>query len=288
MAKFIQYRTQGSLYNGEFGGKAGWPAAGMGDVIITESGKLIVVDGGEERDANGIVSFLESRSDTIKPIVDLWIITHPHEDHYGALKKISESHSLCARIEVKKIIFDFPMEFKDANGRIGALEIFNNEMKTICDNLSAIAYSPSRGEKIGIDDVEIEFLYVPDDCSIFNSFGSNFNLCSLLFTVSGKNKRIMITGDAYRPSMQITAFRYGNRLRSDALQMPHHALCDSYCVDFYNFVAPNIIFMPISEAGYRAMHDGARSGNGIEANLAIESKAQTVYRAFDGTFEIDI
>ena len=288
MGRFIQYMTQGSLYSGEFGGKAGWPAAGMGDVIITDSGKLIVVDGGYECDANGLVSLLESNSVNAKPTVDLWIITHPHEDHYGALKKIIESHSLCSRVEVKKIIFDFPMEFKDESGRIGALEEINNEMKTICKSLNAISYSPSRGEKICIDDVELEFLFVPDDCSIFNSSGNNFNLCSLIFSVSGKNKRVMITGDAYRPSMQITAFRYGKSLKCDALQMPHHALCDSYCVDFYNFVAPDIIFMPISEAGYRAMHDSKRVGEGIAANLMIESKAQTVYRAFDGTFELDI
>jgi len=42
MAKFIQYMTKDSLYDGPFDSKSGWPAAGMGDVIVTENGKLKV------------------------------------------------------------------------------------------------------------------------------------------------------------------------------------------------------------------------------------------------------
>jgi len=46
MAKLIQYSTKDSLYDGPFGEGVGWSAAGMGYILQTDNGRLIVVDGG--------------------------------------------------------------------------------------------------------------------------------------------------------------------------------------------------------------------------------------------------
>ena len=88
MAKFIQYMTKGSLYDGPFDSKSGWPAAGMGDVIVTENGKLIVVDGGQPNDADMFIELLEAQAEGKIPEIEHWIITHPHLDHYGAIKAV--------------------------------------------------------------------------------------------------------------------------------------------------------------------------------------------------------
>ena len=45
MDRLIQFCTQASLYNGEFGGSVGWPAAGMGYVFVTNANRLLVVYG---------------------------------------------------------------------------------------------------------------------------------------------------------------------------------------------------------------------------------------------------
>ena len=91
MAKFIQYSTKDSQYDGPFDSKVGWAAAGMGDLIVSGNGKLIVVDGGNVCDAEALVELLEKYSDGKKPEVELWIITHPHGDHYWALNSISKT-----------------------------------------------------------------------------------------------------------------------------------------------------------------------------------------------------
>ena len=99
----------------------------------------------------------------------------------------------------------------------------------------------------------------------------------------------MVTGDAYGRSMQLTAWRYGNRLKCDILQMPHHALCDAYCVDFYNYIDPQIVFMPISAAAYRSMHSALYDqSEGAIANFRVEATAKEVYKAFEGTKEASI
>ena len=67
MEKLIQYRTHESLYDGPFNGKVGWHAAGMGYIIVTENGKLIVIDGGCPNDAEDFLALLEENAGGKKP-----------------------------------------------------------------------------------------------------------------------------------------------------------------------------------------------------------------------------
>ena len=286
MAKFIQYCTKDSLYDGPFDNKSGWSAAGMGDIIVTGNGSLIAVDGGCTNDDVGFVELLEKYSGGKKPVVDLWIITHPHGDHYWALKAISKNSDLASRIEVKKFMYWFPVEFNNGAGMIAC---GNKEMEEIAAIFGAEYEQPHRDQKIKIDDVEFHFLYVPDDCSILNGFGENANYCSLIFTVQGPEKKAIITGDAYHPSMQITAWRYRHDLKCDIMQFPHHALADSAHKDFYRYVDAKTVFLPISIAGYRSMHSNLYANtDGGTLNLVAEAKADYVYKAFEGTAEVEI
>ena len=289
MSNFIQYMTRASLYDGPFDNKSGWAAAGMGYITVTEEENLIVTDGGLPEDAAQFVTLLEQQCNGKTPEITLWIITHPHLDHFGVIKEISENQELKKRITVKKVAYWFPAEFCDNNGNPNFLASVNAEMEEICYSLGAEVQKPVRGEIFAIDDIALEFLYVPDDCSIFDTAGENANHCSLIFTIKGKNKKAMITGDAYGRSLQLTAWRYAKKLKCDILQMPHHALCDAYCVDFYRYVDPQIVFMPISVAGNRSMHSNLYDQEeGCIANLCVEAKADAVYKAFNGTTYIDI
>ena len=289
MEKLIQYRTKASLYDGAFDSTVGWSAAGMGYIIVSENGKIIVIDGGFGDDAEGILELLCANSSLDKPHVDLWIITHPHFDHYGALRELASNDKLKDRVTVEKILYWFPLDFLGKGGKVGVHIAPCANMEQICTEFNAEYHRPARCERIVIDGIEIEFLYVPDDCSILNTGGGNSNLCSLIFTVRCKNKRIMFTGDAYGRTMQITAWRYKGSLSCDILQMPHHGLCDAYCIDFYKEVNAKTVLIPISVAGDRTMHsDVYADREGRNHNLWVENNAETVYKAFDGTVEIEL
>jgi beta-lactamase superfamily II metal-dependent hydrolase len=289
MEKLIQYRTNASLYDGEFGGSSGWPAAGMGYIIVTENGKLIVIDGGYGDDAEEILSLLRKNSKSEIPHVNLWIVTHPHYDHYGALRELAANPNFNERVTVGKILYWFPLEFVGKDGKERNLESACVKMELILSIFGSEAHRPYRGEKINIDGIEIEFLFVPDDCSILNTGGGNSNLVSLIFTVQTNNKKIMFTGDAYGRTMQITAWRYKGSLACDILQMPHHGLCDAYNIDFYREVNAKTVLIPISAAGYREMHgEQYAEKEGRNHNLWVENNAEAVYKAFEGTVEIKL
>ena len=291
MGKFIQYSTKESQYDGPFDSKVGWSAAGMGDLFVTDSGKLIAVDGGYNNDAEGFVELLEKYSGGKKPVVDLWIITHPHGDHYGAINVISKTPELAARIEVKKFMYWFPEEFRNGDGIPNALAYANRDMEAVRQVFGAEYEQPYLDQKIIIDDMEIHFLFVPDDCTYLDTAtkNPNSNQVSLIFTVKGTNKKAMITGDAFDRGLLMALWRHYRDMKCDYLQLPHHGLCDTGDINFYKKVNAKTIFIPISIAGDRSMHSDMYAGNyKRDANLWAEDNADLVYKAFEGTVEVEM
>ena len=282
MATLIQYQTKASLYDGPFDSVAGWSAAGMGYLIKTDGGKLIAIDGGYPNDAESFLELIESNSNG-KAVVDLWIITHPHGDHYYALFEIAKREELKKRLCVNTILYHFPEEFT-LNKPMGEDVLRRKEnMEFICASLGAKAYTPAVDEKIVIDNTELHFLYTPTDCLILN----NPNQLSLIFTVQGPEKKLMITGDAFKRNLQIVVWRYDKALKCDILQMPHHGLCDTGLSDFYKRVNAKTVLIPISIAGDRCMNSDMYKDAPL-VNRQAENNADTVYKSFEGTVEIEI
>ena len=60
------------------------PAQMMSYVLRTRSGNLIIIDGGRDSDAGYLKQFIRERGGEVKA----WFITHPHDDHIGALTSI--------------------------------------------------------------------------------------------------------------------------------------------------------------------------------------------------------
>ena len=283
MAKLIQYCTHASRYNGPFGGSTGWPAAGMGYVIATDSGNLICIDGGHAEDAEDFLCLLKSLSPTRAPEIVLWILTHPHGDHVGALTAIAESPTLCSRIKIRALLYDFPAAYSKG------VRMADGDAERICQATGAQALHPIPDQHMQIDEIALHVLYTPAIGAMPKTPTSNPNYLSLIFTLTGKQRKVTFTGDAYPPSMQAVADRYGNALRSNILQMPHHGLCDASCPAFYGLVNADTLLIPTSASGYRAMHDGSYADSpGAAHNVAAEQHASRVHRACDGTTTIEI
>lgn len=281
MEKLIQYCTKASLYDGPFDSVVGWAAAGMGYLLKTANGHLVVVDGGNCEDAEAFVSLLEMNAGAALPEIDLWIITHPHGDHYGALLEICRRPELAGRIRVKQLVYHFPAAFRDARGK--GLDLAFSHFAQILAVTNAEVHLPQVDETLTVDGMRFHFLYTPTDCSILN----NPNQLSLIFTVqsAGGGKKVMFTGDAYHRNMQIVLWRYPGQLACDILQMPHHGLCDTGNLDFYRQVDAKTVLIPISIAGDRTMRS-TLYGDAPAVNRFAEENAETVCKAFAGTVEI--
>ena len=282
MEKMIQYCTKASLYDGEFGGGAPWPAAGMGYVFVSENRHLIVVDGGYGEDAEGLVKLLTDCVDGGVATIDLWIVTHPHGDHFGALREISLREDLRERVQVKKMIYYFPAEFRDGNGK-APCDKANRHMEGVRERFGAEVHIPAEGERMTVDGLELSFLFVPTDCTDLH----NPNSLSLIFTVQGAHSRVMMTGDAFPETLKYCAEHYGEALQCDILQLPHHGLCDTGHPEFYRLVNAKTLFVPISKAGDRTMKSGIY-GDLTAANLVAEEMAEEIHYTYEGTLIYDL
>ena len=285
MEKLIQFCTDASLYDGAFDSTVGWAAAGMGYIIKTKNDSFIVIDGGHRKDADALVATLEKYSGGAKPRVALWIVTHSHDDHYEALLELSRRADLLLRLEVEKLVYYFPNEYLDRGSNHCNIAP-NKDLDSIAKSLNAQQITPQREDVLNIDEAKITFLYVPDDCSVINR-SSNANACSLIFRIDFCNgKSVIFTGDATPRTLQITAWRYGDSLKCDVLQMPHHALCDTGNFDFYRFTNAQTLMLPTSSAGDRAMNSIYSDSN--EKNKRAYKNAKTIIKAYEGTKEINI
>ena len=96
-----------------------------------------------------------------------------------------------------------------------------------------------------------------------------------------------LTGDAFADILGYCAERYGEALKSDILQLPHHGLCDTGLPAFYRLAGAETLLIPISEAGDRCMRSGIY-GEATAANPVAEELAATVHLAFEGTVAVEL
>lgn len=277
MAKIIQYATEASFFDGPFGGGAPWSSAGMGYLIVTDSGKLIAIDGGHEADCVNFAALIEKLGGK----VDTWILTHPHRDHYRALRGICLDEELLRKVKVGKIVYRFPESFIDGEGN--AIDYALDHMDEIFAATGAEKITPKEGAELSVDDMKIKFLYVPSDT---DPTECSPNCLSLIFTVTTPTSRAVFTGDAYSESLTHVYKEHADCLKADVLQMPHHGLCDTGHRGFYGAVGARTLFIPISKAGHRCMRSDIY-GKETDLVCEMEDGAERVYLAYNGTCEIE-
>lgn len=280
MEKLIQYATKASFYDGPFGGGAGWIAAGMGYLIVTENGRLIAVDGGNTEDAADFCELITKYSPDGE--VDLWLLTHPHTDHFGVLSGIAGNEELSSRIKVKKLVSlfgteaDMPSDETEAARRVIALDAH----ASILARLGCCHAEVSEGNTYTVDSAKLRIIALPKDLS-------RANASSMIFSVSTNGKKVLFTGDCTTDRLKDAFDRYKSELKSDVLQIPHHGLCDTGHIPFYEAVGADTLLVPICKSGEESMKSGYY-GDAIEPQLYAEKLANKIHRAYEGTVEITL
>lgn len=116
--------------------------------------------------------------------------------------------------------------------------------------------------KFYLDNIELEFLQTYDD----TYYRKNNSSCVLV--ISNGAKKIMLTGDIEYKTERNLIKKYGEKLKSDVLVVPHHGSLTSSSYDFINHVKPsyaiisvgkdNIYKLPKSEVIERYYHFGSK------------------------------
>ncbi len=204
----------------------------MAYLIRTDDGNITVIDGGLASSAGILEDFLIQLGGE----VHTWILTHPHKDHIGALKKIIPGGRIVinriihSEIDLEKIKVQEPISFELAKDYYSVLK--NSKIEIIDANLRE-KYSIGNG-------VELEILGNRNENILVNLVNNS----SLVFKISSVSKSVLFLGDLGIEGGQVVIENIDSKvLKSNYVQMAHHGQ-DGVAEDFYEIVNPQYALWP--------------------------------------------
>lgn len=230
---------------------------GMSYAVRLSDGRFILIDGGCSfpPDAERLWETLKAGSPFEKPIVAAWIMTHPHSDHFHCIFPFMERHE--KELTIEKFLFHFPAaddtdHYPKMTARDLRREVDTSNTVTIPQFLSiversgAAVYTPHCGQRYQIGDAKIEILSTIDEtvhCS------NNINATSLVFRMELGGQVILWGADATFEATKL-AERYGEHLKANILQIPHHGFssgADADQIRAFDLIAPETCLLPASD-----------------------------------------
>ena len=190
---------------------------GQGDATLLQSpdGEFMLIDSGPTYSQDYLVKYLK---DAGVDKLEYFIITHPHEDHYGGATAVIDDFQIENFIIHKDFAYDYPYDKfirrlgkKDTN--IIRTEI--NDSFVFADCAEFVIISPKRTDK---DDL---------------------NESSLCFKIVYENTAFLFTGDAeWESEKQMLASGYN--VKADVFKAGHHGSSTSNTESFVKAVDPQI------------------------------------------------
>lgn len=199
---------------------------------------FIVIDGGWAEDAQYVKDILALHGNE----VDLWILTHPHEDHIGAFNAIYpelEQESIVVH-RIMTVNMASPEECSEV-APWDSMDAYNRFLELSVDNLEYV----STGDTFEIFDLKFQVL---------NAFGEHtvqyskdyLNDGSMMFKVTNEEESMLFCSDV---GVNMSAYLHGcwqKSIKVDYLQMGHHGYggLEDY---FYQTVSPKVAFFDAPE-----------------------------------------
>ncbi|MGE5396360.1 MAG: MBL fold metallo-hydrolase [Chitinophagales bacterium] len=182
-------------------------------LVIFPDGETMLVDGGNEEDADTIIQYLKDRN---IHRIDYLVGTHPHEDHIGGLdevvlafpvKKVFLPGVTTTTESFEDLLLALSRKHLKANRAIAGTVIENQ------DGVEAVILSPQKKDY------------------------SNLNDWSVVIRIKYKNNAFLLTGDA-DSEVENELISSGDELAADVLKVGHHGSRESTSSQFLEEVNP--------------------------------------------------
>ncbi|MDO5570757.1 MAG: MBL fold metallo-hydrolase [Bacteroidales bacterium] len=180
-------------------------------VIQTNKGHLIVIDGGTNNETEYLRGFIAALGNK----VELWIASHPHDDHIQALTEIIKDPK---GIEIKSICHSrFTKELIDGEGQWSK---YAYEFYQVLDSCNInILEQDKPGYEFKIDDLHGKIMSVANPEILINPYNNS----SMVFKLWDKKKSFTFLGDlGVEGGDKLMNSKYFKELDCDYLQMAHH------------------------------------------------------------------
>ena len=194
---------------------------GQGDceLIVLPDGKTILIDAGESKSANDIISFLEEKGVSR---LDYVIATHPHADHIGGMRRVIEAFDV-GEIYMPKVEHD--------------TKTYENLLLTIQEKGLRIHTAKDGVSLIDAGGVSAQFVAPCADRY------KDLNNYSAVLRLTYGDVSFLFMGDAEQESEeQITA-----EVSADIIKLGHHGSSTSSSQAFLEAVSPSVAIISCGE-----------------------------------------
>ncbi len=208
----------------------------MSFVIVTKNDNVIIIDGGRPADIPLLKQYVNGRH------ISAWILTHPHDDHIsGFVDEIEKNGGV--DFDIEKIYYNFPPYDELINNHnVPDYEYFSTELNEmlpafnkILPKISQKCHIVQQGDKIIIDEIDIDFIY-----TYHPGLNSNvINDSSLVFKLCTPDTSVLFLGDIGPEGGDMLFRESRHLLKSDMVQMAHHGHMNCG-MEVYAEIAPKV------------------------------------------------
>lgn len=253
----------------------------MSYVIRTVGGKVIMIDGGMPGDAPYLRGFLAALGNR----ADIWIISHMHDDHFGALGEILRQPKDLAigRIYSSTLDDDWVRQY-GSDGEYKSWIGFQEVLRTAGRRLIELRL----GGRMNIDGVNIEVIGVANPEFHVNAINNS----SLVLRVWDASKSILFLGDlGPEGGEKLLRGKYRDRLDCDYVQMAHHGQ-NGVGIEVYKAASPKYCLWPTPMWLWDNNINGQGKGTGPWRTLEVRAWMEQLgvkadYVSADGIHRID-
>ena len=193
-----QSRTQGNSY-----------------VFRTQSGKVIVMDGGVPQEAGYLRGFLAALGN----VVETWFLSHPHGDHIGALNEILKNPD---GIEIKSVYHSkFSSDFYEAI-ELGSRDLtaeFYKNLDHFAESGCQVVDVTEPGLELEVDRVKFKILDIKNEAIKQNAYN---NSCMVIRAWDSVRSAVFLGDAGIEQGDRLLAGPYCDDLNCDFLQLAHH------------------------------------------------------------------
>ncbi|HOB72913.1 MAG TPA: MBL fold metallo-hydrolase [Phycisphaerae bacterium] len=205
----------------------------MSYVIRTAHGRIIVIDGGTTGDGPYLKGFLAA----LGGVVDTWIMSHAHDDHFGALTAILATPDAPA---IGRMYASLPdMDWLRKYGYEQDIKPYEQFLAAV-DKAGLKVVEAKVGDTFEIDGVRTEVFGVRNPEITKNAINNS----SMVWRMWDERKSVLFLGDlGEEGGCKLLASPYANRLRADYVQMAHHGQ-NGVDEDVYRAIQPRYCLWP--------------------------------------------
>ena len=241
--------------------KQGGGNNGLGMVFTNPDGSYVIVDGGWKYDTTKLYNFLKDNNKRTdgKILIRAWIITHPHQDHWGNFVEFANRYAgqkgydnqsyNYSNVKVEYVVEQMSQQYCNANAQVYDGAKVTREATA---KFGAKHIIPHTGQVMYFGALQVEFLYTLETMlttSTVNKYiqGVDGNEQSLILRAKfATGQSVLITGDATKNESVHLDSMYQTHLKSDIVTLPHHGIDETTSTFYETYIKPKYVLVATS------------------------------------------